>query len=90
MKKHKRWIFLGISLTAVILFFFFAYEQDYAKTADLASKGLNPSFTFHWLALISIIVGGIFWWALTLTFFKTTIRSSWKQLWKDLYLSFPR
>jgi len=88
VKKHKRVIFLGISLMAIVLMFLCAYKQDYARTTELYSMGLRPSFMFHYLALVFGAIGCISWCAFTLTFFKTTIRSSWKQLWKDLHLSF--
>lgn len=74
MKKQKGWIFLIISLLATVFYFFCAYKQDYAKTTEMNLAGQNPSLMFHILAMIFIIIGGIFWWKFTKTYSNTPSR----------------
>ena len=61
-KKCIKKGFFILSLLLIILFFFFAFKQDYAQTIELYSIGIKPNMTYHWLAVLSIMISGIFWW----------------------------
>ena len=62
MKNWRKKWFLAISLIGIILYFFFAYQQNYARTTELYLSGLEPNMICHSLALLFATISCIFWW----------------------------
>ena len=62
MKNWRKKWFLVISLTGIILYFFFAYQQNYTRTTELYLSGLEPTMIYHSLALLFAAISCIFWW----------------------------